>query len=71
MQQGKILDYWKSYARDVCPLIFYFTVVWVIVLRTQLFFGEKILIPPKGGISLRLRLPVLYWEVKIINNILG
>jgi hypothetical protein len=25
MQQGKILDYWKSYARDVCPLIFYFT----------------------------------------------
>jgi len=23
MQQGKILDYWKSYARDVCPLIFY------------------------------------------------
>jgi len=22
MQKGKILDYWKSYARDVCPSIF-------------------------------------------------
>jgi hypothetical protein len=21
MQKGKILDYWKSYARDVCPSI--------------------------------------------------
>jgi hypothetical protein len=22
MQKGKILDFWKSYARDVCPSIF-------------------------------------------------
>lgn len=29
MQQGKILDYWKSYARDVCPLIFYYTAALV------------------------------------------
>jgi len=29
MQQGKILDYWKSYARDVCPLIFYCTAALV------------------------------------------
>ena len=50
MQQGKILDYWKSYARDVCPLIFYFTVVWVIVLRTQLFLKKKYELAMKSGL---------------------
>jgi hypothetical protein len=37
MQQGKILDYWKSYARDVCPLIFYYTAALVSnILGTRL-----------------------------------
>jgi hypothetical protein len=51
MQQGKILDYWKSYARDVCPLIFYYTAALVSnilgaslsILRIQELAIKKIL----------------------------